>query len=112
MLSDTAKINIDHSHTYRLHFQGALNSPSVDWCGEIIIVPQVSGGILMVSLVINPADLHNLLDQFRNLNLTLLPIESKIPKSDPQNRESVDTSPWITSGTLLPDQAQIDCKEI
>jgi hypothetical protein len=112
MLSDTENINIDHSHTYRLQFKGALNSPSIDWCGEVKVIPQVSGGILMVSLLINPTDLYNLLDQFKNLNLTLLPIEYEIPKSDLQSRESVDTSPWITSGTLLPDQAQIDCKEI
>jgi hypothetical protein len=112
MLSDTAKINIDHSHTYRLQFQGALNSPSIDWGGEVIVIPQVCGGILMVSLIISPADLHNLLDQFRNLNLTLLPIEDEIPKIDPQNSESSDNSPRINSGTLLPGQAHIDCKEI
>ncbi len=112
MLSDAAKINIVHNHTYRLQLQGALKSPSIDWCGEVFVVPQESGGILMVSLLINPADLHDLLDQFRNLNLTLLPIESEIPKSEPQNRESEDTSSWIASGTLLPDQAQIDCMEI
>ncbi len=108
----TAIINIDHNRTYRLQFQGTLNSPTIDWCGDVIIIPQVNGGSLMVSLLINPADLHYLLDQFRDLNLTLLPIEPQIPFNDPLNRESVDTSPWITSGTLLPDQAQIDFKEI
>ncbi len=111
MLSDLAYVNIDRRHTYRLQLQGALNSPSIDWCGEVFVIPQENAGILMVSLMMDRADLCNLLDQFRNLNLTILPIDKDIQNSDPQNQDSLDISPWITTGASMPDQPQIDSKE-
>jgi hypothetical protein len=62
-------------NTYRLRLQGALNSPTIDWFGDITVIPQEHGEILQVSLLVDPATLHSFLDQFRNLNITVLPNE-------------------------------------
>lgn len=63
------------SNTYRLKLQGALNSPTIDWLGIITIVPQEQGEILQVSLLLDPAALRSFLDQFQNLNITVVPNE-------------------------------------
>ena len=112
MLIDLANLSMEQTHTYRLQLRGALNSPTIDWCGEVFVIPQGRSGILMVSLIVDPVDLCNLLDQFSNLNLTLLPIENESQESDPPYTKLVVSSPWITNGTPLPEQAQIDFKEV
>ena len=71
-INPTASISVE---TYRLRLQGALNSPAIDWLGIITIVPQEQGEILQVSLLLYPAALRSFLDQFQNLNITVVPNE-------------------------------------
>jgi hypothetical protein len=72
MFSDMAQIQSNIGNTYHVRLQGALNSPTIDWFGEITIIPQEHGEILLVSLFVDPAALRSFMDQFRNLNITVL----------------------------------------
>jgi hypothetical protein len=73
MFSNTTQIISNSGNTYRLRLQGALHSPTIDWLGDITVIPQEHGEILQVSLFIDPAALRSFLDQFRSLNINVLP---------------------------------------
>lgn len=95
MLSELARQNSDLSRAYRLQVKGVLNSPIVDLCADVTIVQQECDGILMLSLIADLAVLRNLLDQFDEFNLTLLPSEYETQTTDPLKNEPLDISQWI-----------------
>ena len=99
MFNDMAQIICDHSNTYRMTLQGALNSPIIDWCGDITVIPQENSEILLVNLLIDQAALCGFLDQFRSFNITILPIEhaeNEIPPITPENLAEREMQ-WIPS---------------
>jgi hypothetical protein len=110
MVCDLAQQISSQDHVYRLQFKGALNSRIIDMCGDITIIKQECGGILTVSLMVDPAALSSFLAQFENFNLTLLPIDNEIQNCDPQNNGSLDISQWITTGISMPEEPLVDSK--
>jgi hypothetical protein len=111
MLSELAHVKSNHGHTYRLSFQGTLNSPKVDWCGDVIITLQEYGGQLLVSLIVDPATLCSYLDQFGYLNLTILPDKCETTQVDEQNNDIEAESQWITTDNSILEYSQLDSKE-
>jgi hypothetical protein len=75
MLSDVVQIKSNRGNKYRIRLQGALNSPTIDWFGDVIVIPQGHGEILLVSLLVDQDALRSFLDQFFNLDITVLPNE-------------------------------------
>ena len=75
MFSNITQTASMSDNTYRLRLQGSLNSPTIDWLGDITVIPQEHGEILQVCLLVDPATLRSFLDQFRNLNISVLPNE-------------------------------------
>jgi hypothetical protein len=72
---------------YRMRRQGALNSPTLDWDGKISILSEEHRGNLLVSLTIDTGTLHEFLDQFHNLSLTI------VLKKDPENENRSVVNP-------------------
>lgn len=70
-----AQIIPSQSNTYLIRLQGALSSPTIDWCGDVIIITREHDETLLVSLTIKADALRDFLDQFQNLSLTVLPNE-------------------------------------
>jgi hypothetical protein len=75
MSSNITQLKSNSCNMYRLRLEGALNSPTIDWLGDITIIPQEHGEMLQVCLLVDPAGLRSFLDQFHNLNITVLPNE-------------------------------------
>ncbi len=75
MWMETAQIRPDKINTYLMRLQGAVNSSSIDWCGDVTITAQEHTGTLLVSLTLNSDTLHDFLDQFKDFELTILPEE-------------------------------------
>ena len=65
----------DLGNTYRIRLQGALNSPTTDWFGDITIIPQENDETLLVGQFADQSALRGLLDQLWNLNFTILSLE-------------------------------------
>ncbi len=74
VFQEMAQIIPDPSNTYLVRFQGALGSPTVDWCGDVTIITQEQGDTLVKS-VHQSGSLRDFLDQFQDLCLTVLPNE-------------------------------------
>jgi hypothetical protein len=72
MFSDLDEIKTNCGATYHIQLLGALNSLSIEWAGDITLIPEENGKILLVSLCIDQATMRSILDQFSNLNLTVL----------------------------------------
>jgi hypothetical protein len=75
VFSDTAQDKSTHGNMFRMRLQGAMNSPVLDWSGDITIISQDHGETLLVALLVDQATLHAFLDRFQNLTLTILPDE-------------------------------------
>jgi hypothetical protein len=73
VFKEMAQIKFGDENKYRMRLQGALNSPVIDWSGDITIISQESDEALLVSLTIAADSLGNFLRQFQNLSLTVLP---------------------------------------
>jgi hypothetical protein len=75
MFKEITQIQPENGSMYRMRLLGALNSPTIEWVGEITVMPQEHSGILLVSLLIDTDALHGFLDQFHDLSLTIVPNE-------------------------------------
>lgn len=72
MWMETAQIRPNKINMYLMRLRGALNSSSIDWCGDVTITAQEHTHTLLVSLTINADSLRDFLDQFKDLELTVL----------------------------------------
>ena len=81
MFKDMAQKISNPGNTYLMRLQGALNSPTIDWCGDVTIISQEHDDTLQVSLTIEADLLRDFLDQFQNLSLTVLPNDDNYPKN-------------------------------
>ena len=72
---ETPQIRPYQIDTYLMRLQGALNSSSIDWCGDETITTKEHTDTPLVSLTINSGSLRDFLDQFKDLKLTVLPEE-------------------------------------
>jgi hypothetical protein len=73
VFKDMAQIKFGDENIYRMRLQGTLNSPIIDWCGDITILAQEPDETLLVSLTIDADALRSFLDQFQELGLNVLP---------------------------------------
>jgi hypothetical protein len=87
MCLDMEQITTNLYNLYRIRLQGALNNPTIDWNGDISVTPQENGEILHISLFINAHALRGFLDQFKDLNLTLVPADD----AENENQELFNT---------------------
>jgi len=60
-------------NTYLIRLQGALNSPTIDWCGDVSIIARDNYETLLISLTIAADSLADFFGQFQNLSLAVLP---------------------------------------
>jgi hypothetical protein len=70
-----AQSKSSHANTYLMRLQGALNSSTIDWCGDVTITSQEYDDTLLINLTIQADSLRDFLDQFQDLSLTILPDE-------------------------------------
>jgi hypothetical protein len=73
---------LNHAQTYRIKLQGTLDPGSMDWFGDIIVIPQENGETVLVGRIRDQAALRGFLDQLWNLNLTVLAIERIKPQDN------------------------------
>jgi hypothetical protein len=71
-----ARIISTQDSTYPIRHRGALNSPIVDWCGDVIISAEKHNATLQVSSTFNLDTIRGFLDQFQDLSLSILPAKS------------------------------------
>jgi predicted amidohydrolase len=77
---------INHAQSYRIKLQGTLDPGSMDWFGDITVLPQENGETVLVGLFRDQAALRGFVDQLWNLNFTVLSVE----RIDPQNNVTPD----------------------
>jgi hypothetical protein len=63
------------SNTYRIWVKETLDSRSMEWFGDLTIIPQENGGTLLAGPFPDQPALRGLIDQLWNLNLTVLSVE-------------------------------------
>jgi hypothetical protein len=73
---------LNHAQTYRIKLQGTLDPGSMDWFGDIIVIPQENGETVLVGRIRDQAALRGFLDQLWNLNLTVLAVERIKPQDN------------------------------
>ena len=114
MFGDMAQLKSNHGNKVHMRLQGALNSPAIDWLGDVTVIPQGHGEVLLVSLLVDQDTLRCFLDQFLNLNLTILPIEcsgngnlQRIDRDDGAEGESQ----WISDDNSILKHIQVAAEE-
>jgi hypothetical protein len=76
---------IELSYTYQIRFKDALHPSMTDWLGEITILPQQNGKALLIDKLADQAALRGLLDQFWNMNFTVLSVDKVDNEKDCRN---------------------------
>jgi len=72
----------DASVSYEIKIKGYLDEHWSDWLGSLEICQDEHGNSLLSGIVPDQAALHGILNQIRDLGLTLISIKSKGPEDD------------------------------
>ena len=67
--------NQDSGFIYQIRIKGALPLSLTDWFGEIKILPQENGELLLVGKFIDQSALRGFLENLWNLNITIVSVE-------------------------------------
>ena len=67
--------NQDSGSTYQIRIKGALPLSLTDWFGDIKILPQENGELLLVGQFLDQPALRGFLENLWNLNITIVSVE-------------------------------------
>jgi len=72
----------DASVSYEIKIKGSLDKHWSDWLGGLEICQDKHGNSLLSGIVPDQAALHGILNQIRDLGVTLISVESKWSEDD------------------------------
>ncbi|PWB56884.1 MAG: hypothetical protein C3F13_00220 [Anaerolineales bacterium] len=82
---ESPHIQRNDDQLYHIKLDGILNSPIVDWEGDLSIIDQPENNTVKVCLIVHSAMIRGFLDQFQIVNLSVFSAEassSPIPQAN------------------------------